>query len=231
MGGSCEKGQTENKQSQGVIKEYSSVTLLLLVDELNYGPHWYPCTTGAYLWSTVWPASGMHGCICLSENNRLVAKTSGAPVSLPRLSWCRDAGSWQGCWIAVLLGHTDGVSSLAPSGVRVFHSSPAASSLDYIGGPAILLGLISLATDDHTMYAAMKVLHSVLTSSAMCDYLMQHISGYQVIPTSRLTLQPPKELSPQDELLLPPVGHDFWKSVPASFASPMTLVTPNGDCL
>lgn len=76
---------------------------------------------------------------------------------------------------------TLGAVAVGQLGVRVFHSSPAASSLDYIGGPAILLGLISLATDDHTMYAAMKVLHSVLTSNAMCDYLMQHIDGYQIL--------------------------------------------------
>nr|XP_048277565.1 WD repeat- and FYVE domain-containing protein 4 isoform X3 [Myodes glareolus]XP_048277566.1 WD repeat- and FYVE domain-containing protein 4 isoform X3 [Myodes glareolus]XP_048277567.1 WD repeat- and FYVE domain-containing protein 4 isoform X3 [Myodes glareolus] len=76
---------------------------------------------------------------------------------------------------------TLGAVAVGQLGVRVFHSSPAASSLDYIGGPAILLGLISLATDDHTMYAAVKVLHSVLTSNAMCDYLMQHICGYQIL--------------------------------------------------
>ncbi|CAH7126598.1 Wdfy4 [Phodopus roborovskii] len=76
---------------------------------------------------------------------------------------------------------TLGAVAVGQLGVRVFHSSPAASSLDYIGGPAILLGLISLATDDHTMYAAMKVLHSVLTSNAMCDHLMQHICGYQIL--------------------------------------------------
>lgn len=148
--------------------------------------------------------SRTHGCISLSKNNRPVAKTSGAPVFLASLSWCMkplwlymgiDAGSCQKCCITVLLGHTDDTPSLAPSGVRVFHSSPAASSLDYIGGPAILLGLISLATDDHTMYAAMKVLHSVLTSNTMCDYLMRHICGYQVILPSRLTLQLPKEVS------------------------------------
>ena len=79
----------------------------------------------------------------------------------------------------------------------MFHSSPAASSLDFIGGPAILLGLISLATDDHTLYAAVKVLHSVLTSNVMCDRLMQLICGYQVIPPSHLSLQCPpcKELA------------------------------------
>lgn len=82
---------------------------------------------------------------------------------------------------------TDGMP-LCPTGVRVFHSSPAASSLDFIGGPAILLGLISLATDDHTMYAAMKVMHLVLTSNVMCDRLMQHIFGYQVIQPFHLSL-------------------------------------------
>lgn len=76
----------------------------------------------------------------------------------------------------------------------MFHSSPAASSLDFIGGPAILLGLISLATDDHTMYAAVKVLHLVLTSNVMCDHLMQHIFGYQVTPPSHLHLWLPREL-------------------------------------
>ncbi|XP_006757192.1 PREDICTED: WD repeat- and FYVE domain-containing protein 4 [Myotis davidii] len=76
---------------------------------------------------------------------------------------------------------TIGAVAVGHLGVRVFHSSPAASSLDFIGGPAILLGLISLATDDHTMYAAVKVLHLVLTSNVMCDRLMQHISGYQVM--------------------------------------------------
>ncbi|XP_054292971.1 WD repeat- and FYVE domain-containing protein 4 isoform X3 [Pongo pygmaeus] len=76
---------------------------------------------------------------------------------------------------------TIGAVAVGQLGVRIFHSSPAASSLDFIGGPAILLGLISLATDDHTMYAAVKVLHSVLTSNAMCDFLMQHICGYQIM--------------------------------------------------
>ncbi|XP_042636598.1 WD repeat- and FYVE domain-containing protein 4 [Orycteropus afer afer] len=82
-----------------------------------------------------------------------------------------------------LLGslRTIGAAAVGHLGVRVFHSSPAASSLDFIGGPAILLGLMSLATDDHTMYAAVKVLHSVLTSNAMCDRLMNHISGYQIM--------------------------------------------------
>lgn len=45
------------------------------------------------------------------------------------------------------------------------------------------------------MYAAVKVLHSVLTSNAMCDRLMQHICGYQVIPSSLLSLGLPQKLT------------------------------------
>ena len=91
--------------------------------------------------------------------------------------------------------------SLSHTGVRLFHSSPAASSLDFIGGPAILLGLVSLATDDHSMYAAVKVLHLVLTSNVMCDRLMQHICGYEVSPPSHPSLQMPP--TTQQEAVIP----------------------------
>ncbi|KAF5921966.1 hypothetical protein HPG69_015416 [Diceros bicornis minor] len=84
---------------------------------------------------------------------------------------------------------TIGAVAVGQLGVRVFHSNPAASSLDFIGGPAILLGLISLATDDHTMYAAVKVLHLVLTSNVMCDRLMQHICGYQAVVVGFVLIQ------------------------------------------
>ncbi|XP_049646593.1 WD repeat- and FYVE domain-containing protein 4 [Suncus etruscus] len=76
---------------------------------------------------------------------------------------------------------TIGAVAVGHLGVRMFHACPAASSLDFIGGPTILLGLISLATDEHTMYAAVKVLYLVLTSNSMSDHLMQHISGYQIM--------------------------------------------------
>ncbi|XP_037659974.1 WD repeat- and FYVE domain-containing protein 4 [Choloepus didactylus] len=76
---------------------------------------------------------------------------------------------------------TIGAVTVGQLGVRVFHCSPAASSLDFIGGPTILLGLTALARDEPTMYAAVKVLHSVLTSNAMCHRLMLHLSGYQIM--------------------------------------------------
>ncbi|XP_030059030.1 WD repeat- and FYVE domain-containing protein 4 [Microcaecilia unicolor] len=76
---------------------------------------------------------------------------------------------------------TIGAATVPNYGVRVFNSNPAANSLNFIGGPAILLDLISMATDDHEMYAAVKVLHSVLISNAMSEKLMTHIDGYRLL--------------------------------------------------
>ncbi|XP_009676148.2 WD repeat- and FYVE domain-containing protein 4 isoform X3 [Struthio camelus] len=76
---------------------------------------------------------------------------------------------------------TIGSVAVGQYGVRVFQSSPAATSLNFIGGPAILLGLIAMARDDHTMYAAVKVLNSILNSSPMSEKLMRHMGGYQLL--------------------------------------------------
>ncbi|OWK58185.1 WD repeat- and FYVE domain-containing protein 4 [Lonchura striata] len=76
---------------------------------------------------------------------------------------------------------TIGSAAVGQHGVRVFQSSPAATSLNFIGGPAILLGLIAMARDDHTMYAAVKVLNSILNSSPLSEKLMRHIHGYQLL--------------------------------------------------
>ncbi|XP_073209166.1 WD repeat- and FYVE domain-containing protein 4 isoform X3 [Lepidochelys kempii] len=76
---------------------------------------------------------------------------------------------------------TIGSVAVGQFGVRVFQSCPAANSLNFIGGPAILLGLIAMARDDHAMYAAVKVLNSVLNRSPMSEKLMSHIGGYQLL--------------------------------------------------
>ncbi|XP_061857387.1 WD repeat- and FYVE domain-containing protein 4 isoform X3 [Colius striatus] len=76
---------------------------------------------------------------------------------------------------------TIGSVAVGQYGVRVFQSFPAATSLNFIGGPAILLRLIAMAHDDHTMYAAVKVLNSVLNSSPMSEKLMRHMHGYQLL--------------------------------------------------
>uniref|UniRef100_A0A8C5QK71 WDFY family member 4 n=1 Tax=Leptobrachium leishanense TaxID=445787 RepID=A0A8C5QK71_9ANUR len=89
-----------------------------------------------------------------------------------------------------LLGATRSLGAVAVEGkgVRVFHSSPASNALNYIGGPAVILSLISMANDDHALYASIKALVSVLSIGAMAEQLMEHINGY------RLWLEAPEDL-------------------------------------
>lgn len=53
-------------------------------------------------------------------------------------------------------------------------------SLNYLGGPSLLLALLARAQDDHAVYAAVKVLQTVLSSSAVSESLMRGDRGYEV---------------------------------------------------
>ncbi|XP_069741447.1 WD repeat- and FYVE domain-containing protein 4 isoform X2 [Narcine bancroftii] len=66
-------------------------------------------------------------------------------------------------------------------GVRTFISNPAANCLQFLGGPAVILGLVAMVSDDGEMYAAIKVLISVLNGSALCEREMQRIKGYRLL--------------------------------------------------
>lgn len=66
------------------------------------------------------------------------------------------------------------------AGVRTFTSNTASSSFQYVGGPAVLLSLVAMATDDSSLYAAVKVLLSVLDTNPVMKQEMKHISGYKV---------------------------------------------------
>ncbi|XP_060096943.1 WD repeat- and FYVE domain-containing protein 4 [Heteronotia binoei] len=75
---------------------------------------------------------------------------------------------------------TVGAVAVRQHGIRVFQTWPAAVSLNYIGGPALLLGLLMLAEDDNSMYATVKALHSVLSCSRS-ENLMRQMGGYQIL--------------------------------------------------
>ncbi|XP_053305887.1 WD repeat- and FYVE domain-containing protein 4 [Spea bombifrons] len=82
-----------------------------------------------------------------------------------------------------LLGamRTLGAVTIEGIGVRFFHSSSAADALNYIGGPVVILSLVSMATDDQALYASLKALVSVLSSSPLAEQLMEHIDGYRLL--------------------------------------------------
>ncbi|KAF7710465.1 WD repeat- and FYVE domain-containing protein 4 isoform X3 [Silurus meridionalis] len=75
---------------------------------------------------------------------------------------------------------TIGAALVGRFGVRTFTSKTASSSLQYIGGPAVVLSLVAMATDDSSLYAAVKVLLSVLDTNAVIKQEMKRIRGYKL---------------------------------------------------
>lgn len=66
------------------------------------------------------------------------------------------------------------------SGVRTFAPSSAGDSFLYLGGPAVILSMVAMAADDGALYAAVKVLLSVLETSPAMEREMTRINGYKV---------------------------------------------------
>lgn len=69
---------------------------------------------------------------------------------------------------------------LFPPGVRTFTPSSASNGLLYVGGPAVVLSLVAMAPDDSSLYAAVKVLLSVLETNSAMQQEMNRINGYEV---------------------------------------------------
>ncbi|KAK3573074.1 hypothetical protein QTP86_012277 [Hemibagrus guttatus] len=75
---------------------------------------------------------------------------------------------------------TIGAALVGDFGVRTFTSNTASRSFQYIGGPAVVLSLVAMATDDSSLYAAVKVLLSVLDTNPVMKQEMKRISGYKL---------------------------------------------------
>uniref|UniRef100_A0A9J8BGX1 WDFY family member 4 n=1 Tax=Cyprinus carpio carpio TaxID=630221 RepID=A0A9J8BGX1_CYPCA len=76
---------------------------------------------------------------------------------------------------------TIGAALVGCFGVRTFKSYSAASSFQYIGGPAAILSLVAMASDDSSLYAAVKVLLSVLEINPVMDQEMKRTNGYKLL--------------------------------------------------
>lgn len=70
-------------------------------------------------------------------------------------------------------------------GQRTFIPRSASNGFLYVGGPAVVLSLIAMAPDDGAMYAAVKVLLSVLETNSAMQQEMNRINGYKVSQLSR----------------------------------------------
>uniref|UniRef100_A0A8C9RY85 Uncharacterized protein n=1 Tax=Scleropages formosus TaxID=113540 RepID=A0A8C9RY85_SCLFO len=84
---------------------------------------------------------------------------------------------------------TIGASLVGHSGVRTFTSNSAADSFLYIGGPAVVLSLVAMASDDSSMYTAVKVMLSVLSTSGFHLQLLAFLLKKKACLISSRTFQ------------------------------------------
>ncbi|XP_029926583.1 WD repeat- and FYVE domain-containing protein 4 [Myripristis murdjan] len=109
---------------------------------------------------------------------RLIAKEMGIP--------CRDHST--PVFLAKNISQhlngtarTIGAALVGHFGVRTFTPSSAANGFLYVGGPAVVLSLVAMAADDSSLYAAVKVLLSVLETNPAMHQEMIRINGYKLL--------------------------------------------------
>ncbi|KAG2466391.1 WDFY3 protein, partial [Polypterus senegalus] len=76
---------------------------------------------------------------------------------------------------------TVGAAVIGYLGVRAFVPKPVATTLQYIGGAAAILGLVAMASDVEGLYAAVKALVCVVKSNPLASKEMERIKGYQLL--------------------------------------------------
>ncbi|KAF3708270.1 WD repeat- and FYVE domain-containing protein 4 [Channa argus] len=116
---------------------------------------------------------------------------------------------------------TIGAALIGHFGVRTFTPSSASNGFLYVGGPAVVLSLIAMAPDDSSLYAAVKVLLSVLETNSAMQQEMNRINGYKLLAfllkmknslMSHRTFQLVLNLSSSVELSS---GPSFLQNIPA----------------
>uniref|UniRef100_A0A3Q1F0J1 Alfy-like armadillo-like repeat domain-containing protein n=1 Tax=Acanthochromis polyacanthus TaxID=80966 RepID=A0A3Q1F0J1_9TELE len=76
---------------------------------------------------------------------------------------------------------TIGAALVGHFGVRTFTPKVASNGFLYVGGPAVVLSLVAMAPDDSSLYAAVKILLSVLETNSTMQQEMNRIDGYKLL--------------------------------------------------
>ncbi|KFD70218.1 hypothetical protein M514_17568 [Trichuris suis] len=66
-------------------------------------------------------------------------------------------------------------------GMRTFHPRPVSKLFETVGGVACILGLVSMAEDTETLYAAVKTLFCSLKTNQALSNEMEKLRGYQIL--------------------------------------------------
>jgi hypothetical protein len=65
-------------------------------------------------------------------------------------------------------------------GVRIFVPNPVSKTIEYIGGPHVMLGLIAMSNDIESFYASVKAFVCILKSNKQMQNELLRTRAYQV---------------------------------------------------
>uniref|UniRef100_A0A3P8VEH3 DUF4704 domain-containing protein n=1 Tax=Cynoglossus semilaevis TaxID=244447 RepID=A0A3P8VEH3_CYNSE len=110
-------------------------------------------------------------CRLIAKEMEITSRDNSTPVFLARNISQHLSGT----------ARTIGAALIGHFGVRTFTPSSASNGFLYVGGPALVLGLVAMAPDDSSLYAAVKVLLSVLETNSVMQEEMNRIDGYKML--------------------------------------------------
>uniref|UniRef100_UPI0037E89D37 WD repeat- and FYVE domain-containing protein 4 isoform X2 n=1 Tax=Semicossyphus pulcher TaxID=241346 RepID=UPI0037E89D37 len=76
---------------------------------------------------------------------------------------------------------TIGAALVGHFGVRTFNPRSASDGFLYVGGPAVILSLVAMAPNDSSLYAAVKVLLSVLETNSAMQQEINRTNGFKLL--------------------------------------------------
>ncbi|XP_072534107.1 WD repeat- and FYVE domain-containing protein 4 isoform X2 [Salminus brasiliensis] len=109
-------------------------------------------------------------CRLIAKEMGITSRDNSTPVFLARNISQHLSGT----------ARTIGAALIGRFGVRTFMANSAATSFQYVGGPAVVLSLVAMASDDGSLYASIKVLLSTLDTNPVMRHEMKRISGYKL---------------------------------------------------
>ncbi|KAJ8418169.1 hypothetical protein AAFF_G00138780 [Aldrovandia affinis] len=110
-------------------------------------------------------------CRLIAKEMGITSRDNSTPVFLARNIAQHLSGT----------SRTIGAALVGHFGVRTFVSNSAADSFLYVGGPAVILSLVAMASNDSSLYAAAKVLLSVLSTSSSMEREMSRTHSYKLL--------------------------------------------------
>uniref|UniRef100_W5KZH6 Alfy-like armadillo-like repeat domain-containing protein n=1 Tax=Astyanax mexicanus TaxID=7994 RepID=W5KZH6_ASTMX len=109
-------------------------------------------------------------CRLIAKEMGITSRDNSTPVFLARNISQHLSGT----------ARTIGAALVGRFAVRTFTSNSAATSFQYVGGPAVVLSLVAMASDDGSLYASIKVLLSILDTNQVMRREMKRINGYKL---------------------------------------------------